>query len=563
MIFDKTITRIFQFLLVLFFVLTASSAVLGFLKVYSPISEISVSVLLTGCLLFFLWKQGKDKADPTPSKIPAWLSAVLFGCGIAILCTLIIYPVLRWPASHVGDWFPWDAGLYHFPKAVELYRSGSIWDLSIAYGDYPFGYESLLSFGLLLTGDLTLFGPIHALIVLFFICGFWVLARRITKLDGGLLMLLIAVFILSDRLFQFMNLWRVFTLDIYTVGKNDLLVTASLLAALYYFYQVQERYESGILGFALASGLAASIKPNTLYVLFPLWLFLFIRNYRERLGSLAAHALLLIPGLLWLVRNLIVLGAPVSADAARLSAWSIVSNLTNPYFYQNIPKNLLLVVGLVALEVVLAFKNNKAHFWNAVVAVVLLAAFISTPVTAYFGDTNTIPSINWRFGEALLAFLGILVLNDLAILGRSFKMKKALPRAAAALLAGTALAGSTFFIYQQRESMQAVPQNVIILHDQFREPVGVQGYRSAYDYIQKNVHDAVVWVENGLPFYLYDAGFTNTVSRESQADYVVGFRKDWFGEGEMDYPALIEKLLASQTYEIVYQDTQGIVLHQK
>ncbi len=563
MIFDKTVTRIFQFLLVLFFVLTASSAILGFLKIYSPILEISVAVLLTGFILYFLWKHGNGKADTLSSKLSTGLSVVLLGCGIAILCMLIIYPVLRWPTSHAGDWFPWDAGLYHFSKAVELYRSGSIWDLTIAYGDYPFGYESVLSFGLLLTGDLTLFGPIHALIVLFFVSGFWMLARRITNLDGGLLMLLIVMIILSDRLFQFMNLWRIFTLDIYTVGKNDILVAASLLAALWYFYEVQKRYESGILGFALASGLAASIKPNTLYVLFPLWLFLIIRSYREHLASLAAHALLVVPGLLWLVRNLIVLGTPASADATRLSAWSIASNLTNPYFYQNIPKNLVLTVGLVVLEVILAIKNKKAHFWNAIIAVVLLVAFISTPVTAYFENVNTIPEIRWRFGEALLAFLAILVMNDMIILGRIIIPKKMLPKGIAILFACLTLAGSASFIYLQRKTMLAVPQNAIILHDQFWEPVGVNGYRSAYDYVQRNVHNSTVWVENGLPFYLYDANFTNTVSRQTQPDYVVGFKKDWFGNGYQDYPELIQELLTDSAYEMVYEDGEGVVLHRK
>ena len=230
MIFDKFIKHIFQFLLVLFFAITASSALLGFMKLYSPIMEICSAVLSTAGMLWILWRKEDWENDPNSMKVPVWMSVLFFGCAFLILFMLIIYPVVRWPISHAGDWFPWDAGLYHFPKAVELYRSGSIWDLSIAYGEYPFGYESLLSFGLSLTGSVNLFGPIHTLIVLFFVCGFWLLARRITHLDGGLLMLLIVMLILSDRLFQFMNLWRVFTQDIYTVGKSDLLGGASLLA---------------------------------------------------------------------------------------------------------------------------------------------------------------------------------------------------------------------------------------------------------------------------------------------------------------------------------------------
>lgn len=564
MIFDKLVRRIFQFLLILFFAVIASSSLLGFASLYSPIVEIGFTVLITALLLWLLWKKADSETDPVSMKIPAWLSVLFLGCALLILFVLIIYPILRWPTSHAGDWFPWDAGLYHFPKAVELYRSGSIWDLSISYGEYPFGYESLLSFGLSLTRNLALFGPIHALIALFFVCGFWLLARRVTHLDGGLLMLLIVMLILSDKLFQFMNLWRVFTLDIYTVGKNDLFVAASLLAALWYFFEAQKDFKQGILGFSLASSLAASIKPNTLYVLLPLWIFLLIGVGRKQLGKLLAYALLMIPGLLWLVRNLILLGSPASAEAVRLSEWSIIANLGNPYFYQNIPKNLVLIVFLIALEVIIAvLMKKKEHKWNAIIAAVLFVGFICTPVTAYFGETDTLPSINWRFGETLLVWMGILVFNDIALLIQKIKQKEQFPEFVCILLAGVVLTGSSVFLYSQRATLQAVPQNAIILHDQFWESVGMDGCWSAYDYVQKNVHDSVVWVENGLPFYLYDADFTNTVSRQGEPDYVVGFKKDWFGDGYQDYPDLIKELIQDPAYEMVYQDGEGLVLKRK
>lgn len=563
MTFDRTMTRIFQFLLVLFFSITAGSAVLGFLRIYSPVSMLIVTGALAAGLLFLLWRTPwQAKTDPSP-QFPPWISAVLAACGCLILFALILYPVLHWPTSHAGDWFPWDAGLYHFPKALELYRSGSVWDLSIAYGDYPFGYESLLSFGLVLTHAVSSFGLIHALIVLFFVSGFWLLARRITQLDGGLLLLLIVLIILSDKLFQFMNLWRVFTQDIYTVGKNDVLVAAAVLSVLWYFYQVQDDYRENILGLSLASGLAASIKPNTLYVLFPLWLFLLIRNYRTYLASLLSHALLMVPGLLWLVRNLIVLGAFAGADAARLSSWSIAANLTNPYFYHNIPKNLLLITALVIVEIILSIKDKKGHFWNAVLAVVLWIAFISTPVTAYFENVNTVPEIKWRFGEALLAFMAVLVMNDGMLVCRRIKLKRTMPKLFLGLLVALTVMGSMLFIVSQREVMRTVPQNAIILHDQFWEPVGVDGYRSAYDYVQKNVHHSVVWVENGLPFYGYDAGFTNSISREGAPDYVVGFKKNWFGSGYQDFPDLIQEMLDDPAYSVVYEDGEGVVLKRK
>lgn len=564
MSFDKYFLRLFQILLVLLFAISASGAILGFAGIYHPLNEYIAAILIIAAVLPFVWKQSHIfKEHTSRPALPRWSSALLALCGAVILLALVFYPLVRWPLSHAGDWFPWDAGAYHFPKAVELYRSASIWDMSIAYADYPFGYESLLSFALLLSGDLSLFAPLHGLLLLFFICSFWLLGRKMTRLDGGLLLFLMAMLLMSDHFFQFLNLWRVFTLDVYTVGKNDLLLASSLLAALYYFYETQTSYKKGILGFALASGLAASIKPNALYVLFPLWLFLFIRFYKRHLASLVAYALLLIPGLLWLVRNFIALGSYAGADASRLASWSIAANLNNPYFYQHIPKNLLLAAAVVLLEIVLAFVNRKEHYWNAILSLVLLVAFISTPVTAYFGDTQTAPSVNWRFGEALLLFLALLLWNDMALLLEKIKLTQTVSRVMSIGFSIAALLLTGWLLVDQRAMLQGVPENAFILHDQFREKVGVAGYYSAYDYVQRNAQDAVVWVENGLPFYAYDPAFSNTTSRRSLPDYVLGFSTDWFGDGSSAFPRLVEQFLADPLYRVVYQDSQGIVLHRQ
>ncbi len=564
MIFDRYFLRLFQILLVLLFAISASGAILGFAGIYHPLNEYIAVILIVAAVLPFVWKQSHIfKEHTSQPTLPRWSSMLLLLCGAVILLVLVFYPLVRWPLSHAGDWFPWDAGAYHFPKAVELYRSTSIWDMSIAYADYPFGYESLLSFMLLLSGDLNLFGPLHGLLLLFFVSAFWLLGRKMTKLDGGLLLFLIAVLLLSDHFFQFLNLWRVFTLDIYTVGKNDLLLATSLLAALFYFYQIQFSYKKGILGFALASSLAASVKPNALYVLFPLWLFLFIRFYKQHLTSLLAHALLLIPGLLWLVRNFIALGSYASADASRLASWSIAANLGNPYFYQHIPKNLLLAGIVVLFEIILAFVDKKEHYWNAILSLVLLVAFISTPVTAYFGDTQTAPNINWRFGEALLVFLALLLWNDIALLLKKIKIGQPVSHVMAISLSIAALLLAGWLLIDQRAMLHSVPENAFILHDQFKESVGVDGYYSAYDYVQRHAHAAVVWVENGLPFYAYDSAFSNTISRQSPPDYVLGFNTDWFGDGDGGFPHLVEEFLADPAYQVVYQDSQGIVLHRR
>jgi hypothetical protein len=89
--------------------------------------------------------------------------------------------------------------------------------------------------------------------------------------------------------------------------------------------------------------------------------------------------------------------------------------------------------------------------------------------------------------------------------------------------------------------------------------VGVDGYYSAYDYVQKNVRNSTVWVENGLPYYVYGTGYTNTVSRENSADYIVVIKTDWFGEGGVDIPIYFNPEEWQNHYSVVYEDPQGIV----
>jgi hypothetical protein len=43
----------------------------------------------------------------------------------------MMVPLARWPYSPVSDVLHLDAGAYHFPKAIELYKTGT-------YGYYPF-----------------------------------------------------------------------------------------------------------------------------------------------------------------------------------------------------------------------------------------------------------------------------------------------------------------------------------------------------------------------------------------------------------------------------------------
>jgi hypothetical protein len=118
---------------------------------------------------------------------------------------------------------------------------------------------------------------------------------------------------------------------------------------------------------------------------------------------------------------------------------------------------------------------------------------------------------------------------------------------------------SVWLLIDQSDKMQWKAGNGIILQDQFIQSVGNNRYRSAYDYVQHNVRNSVIWVENGLPFYIYGPGFTNTISRKTNPDYLVVIHTNWFGGGQVFVPSYMSKADLLKNFKLVYQDDQGSV----
>jgi len=497
---------------------------------------------------------------------------IIYLITIIMIVLLILIPVARWPKSIAGDWFPWDAGKYHFPKAVEMIRSGSANDLTIAYGEYPFGYESLLSFCLLISDDAGLFGWMHTFIDLFFILSFWLLAKRYTGMRSSLLLFLVTLVILSNFFFQFFNLWRIFQTEIYTVGKNDLLLAASILSFLFFYpFPDQEGFDMRPMLPAGAAGMIAlSVKPNAVFIIMPLWILLggkAIYNWWKKEGKRPKQSIFLyliasfimVPGVIWLLRNLILTGKMFSGYVLEASTWSIASNLTNPFLYQYLSKNVYLIIGLVSIMVLLSIKNFQRYGWKTGILLLLMIGFIFTPVTAFFLRTDIPATISWRFGQAMLAYIFIMLLLLVSDLLEKIKFDSKIRKSLEYLSIPFLIMVSMGVIWSQPELFEKKPENAVILRDQFREPVGVGGYYSAYGFVQENIRDSIVWVENGLPYYAYGAGYTNSVSREKSADYIVVIKTDWFGDGGLEIPSYFKPDSWRENYTVIYEDPQGIV----
>lgn len=574
-VIENTLKKIYFGIICCLFSIILAGSVLGVAGLYRPVFVFPFVIICTP--LFFILIFGKKNNEEIQhlvmngSRGKVLSDTFIYLITFIIILLLILIPITRWPESIAGDWFPWDAGKYHFPKAVEMVRSGSANDMTIAYSEYPFGYESLLSFCILLTGDATLFGWMHAIIDLFFILSFWLLARRITKINASFLLFLITLLILSNNYFRFFNLWQVFQPEVTTVGKNDLLLAASILAVIYFYpyprsdREVERKYVPvGVVGM-----IALSIKPNAAYILAPLWIILGaivvvnsvkigFKLSKTHIVSYFFASLLMASGVIWLLRNLVLTKNMFSDYVLEASKWSIAANLTNPYFYEYIPKNLLFIVGLLLLMLLLSI-NRPQYRWVTGIFLLLILGFAFTPVTAFFLRTDVPAVINWRFGEAMLGYVFIMLLLLISDALKKVGWKRKIKSNLEYLRVPFVLFIAVGVIWSQITVLQKKPENAIILKDQFREPVGVDGYYSAYDYVQKNVRNSVVWVENGLEYYVYGLSYANTVSRERSADYIVVIKTDWFGEGGMQIPNYFDPDTWENYYQVVYEDPQGIV----
>jgi hypothetical protein len=167
--------------------------------------------------------------------------------------------------------------------------------------------------------------------------------------------------------------------------------------------------------------------------------------------------------------------------------------------------------------------------------------------------------VSWRFAETLLVFVFIYLLllmtQPMAASIKNVRSKPWLQMGFSLLV----ILISGWLLIDQSDKMLWKAENGIVLQDQFIQPVGNNGYRSAYDFVQHNVRNSVIWVENGLPFFIYGPGFTNTISRKTNPDYLVVIHTNWFGGGQVFVPSNMSKADLLKNFKVVYQDDQGSV----
>jgi hypothetical protein len=119
-------------------------------------------------------------------------------------------------------------------------------------------------------------------------------------------------------------------------------------------------------------------------------------------------------------------------------------------------------------------------------------------------------------------------------------------------------------IYHNSRLLETDPNNSIVIKDYFREPVGVDGYYSIYDYIHRNIRGAAIRIDNGLPYYAYGPDYSNfpTVAPfglwyEDGTPLLIDNYVVFKSPDDDEYPEILERKEFLSNWVLIYEDNQG------
>lgn len=359
------------------------------------------------------WRETLSGADEEDSPILRY--SILFSC-IAILAIVFVQRLILWHQSTAGAFISADFAGYHSIKALQLFRDGSFWNLAIPYGQYPSGYESLISFGMFFTGDIRITGMIHAIVAVLFWMTIVLLIVRYAKLSpGASMMLALLVCFLPVVFSQLMN-----------PGKNDILLSLTVLIAILHAPIMDERFHP--YGLAFATMLSLAIKATGLYVLFYLWGLLMLNwgihfrkgSWREYLHPLTFIIVIAVmfPGGLWVIRNYIVLDALYSPEIESFFATTIIANLNNPALYNSAGSPALAFASaVIAITAILALFRGKSGWQMSGLILIIALTFMTSPLSVFLtlNDLDRL-DVQWRFvihGFVVIALVLIMIITPL------------------------------------------------------------------------------------------------------------------------------------------------------
>ena len=249
-----------------------------------------------------------------------------------------------------------------------------------------------------------------------------------------------------------------------------------------------------------------------------------------------------------------------------MNEWSIANNLANPFFYAHLPRNFIFLLAVLVLALAFTVWKRVPGWRITFVFTVLFIAFLFTPESGFQKTTQEPTRVAWRLGVALVTYELIVLLVLVEGLLQSVLAWLGQRRAALSAVTGVLILASLFLAYERRGSLALIPGNEIVLRDEFRQPVGVDGYHSPYDYVQRNIRDGIIEVNGGVFYYLYGPGYTNIPIKRQ---YPLG-RSFMVRQLEPQYYVVIphgDEFPITPEWEakwkLLYRDPEGMVFEKK
>lgn len=413
----QTLLKIYAVLVSTIFGIAFTAQILSFLGVYQAFIAIPLTIIVSILAFIVYQKLGSSwRSIFSIQDSTSILSKVVILVAIALVLVIFLQRMVLWSQSSLGIFISPDFVGYHGVKALQLYYVGSSWDLAIPYGQYPFGYESLIAFGMFLTGDIRITGTIHALIFVVFWLTITLLILRYARLsvDTSLFLALMLCFV------------PIIFPQLLNVGKNDGLLSLTILMAILFAPIGDDHFHP--LGLAFATMLSLATKTTGLLVLFYVWglvllnwsLHLRQNTWRTYLrpSTFMLAIILMFPGGLWVIRNYIVMNQVVSSEISSFFQTSIFANLDNPTLYNSADSNSLwfALILIIVLSIVALFYKHLRWQWSTLLLVVALS-FAITPLSAFLtlNDLDYL-DVQWRFvlyGIVIVWVTGIIIFAPL------------------------------------------------------------------------------------------------------------------------------------------------------
>ena len=554
-----------------------TAQLLGFLNLYYPFLVYFFTILLAGVFGYLLWKftflyifESIDRPNQIVSTDTTKKRIIIFA-SIILFVVVLFLPLLFWPFTRINHELNWDSGFYHLTKAAELVVSHSSWDLTIPYGEYPFGFESLIALSFLISPSGYVIGCVHALITLFFTLSLFLLVNRYVRIPSESSLFLVIAIIASYDILRFTNLnpFMILRVLAFTIGKNDFFLSALIIAFIFFSPIGPDYPKFNFLGLGLLSSLICATKPNGFLLLAFVWLLVLSLQINQRKNNSSKKDDFRIWGgiiivhvscLFWLIRNILVQNAMFSENLLEIQKNSIYENLFNPLFLNSLGFIPLMILAVLIISSFASIFIKRIHYSIPLLFGILNLTFIITPATLYFGASgNENATIFWRLGLFLLVYeipIFMILLDPVLIKILSLKSRK-IKQLINVTITTFTVAIAIIASYQNYPRLIFDTTHTIVLRDQYVRPVGVDGYYSAYDYIRKNVTNSVIWIDNGLPFYLYGDKITNSVTRSHMADYQVFLQTNW--NGRYGYPSTLTTPEWNKKWILVYEDPEGRV----